>query len=66
MLIEIDQLAKKIRDLEKKRNSLYARVEVLKLRRANKDQNLIEGKQQILVEIESKLSELEKILLNEN
>ena len=62
MLIEVKQLAKQINNIKKKRNSLYARIEVLKLRGPNRDQKAINNKQQALDELDNKLSELEKIL----
>ena len=63
MLIEIQQLAKQISDLKKQRNSLFARIETLKLRGPNRDQQRIEAKQQQLLDLEEKLKSLENKLL---
>ena len=62
MLIEVQQLTQQIKDLKKRRNSLFARIETLKLRGPNKNQHRIEATQQRLIDTQKKLSLLENRL----
>ncbi|MBX2847911.1 MAG: hypothetical protein KTR16_06315 [Acidiferrobacterales bacterium] len=60
-MIEIHNLDQQIEELKSKRNSLYARIETLKLRGPNKNPKLIDEKKGSLLAAERQLKALEKI-----
>lgn len=59
MLIEVQQLVKQISALKKQRNSVFARIETLKLHGPNWNPQQIAAKHQQLLDIEEKIETLE-------